>query len=432
MRSQHLALAALILASGCKGRSRRAEPAPEGSGGPIDPISVRVGELLAQLRDPEPAERGDAIDQIRGLASRHALDTDEGIALLRALPTIAVATGDQLDAQTAVVAALAEDPRMPYLPVIEEIADELGPQARTRAIALIGMIDDPTATRYFLRLLRAFPDQSPSLAFAHLQQHPQQADVLFPELVALAEHPALFDDVLYTALAYCGAGVVAPPVLAEHAPELLAGYRAARELLLPRQKSKGVAWMFAESYAEARDDAGLLLDLMGCLPYELVHTDLTEALDYEDPQLLYYTVNSLLTHQVALRGRTLEKIAASDETRAWLFDTLVNVEQPQLFPEKWRTQEAFARAALAAAVRRERGEIPDDIELVELVPDGADDHYVMRFRFLPPHELAERGWMGGVAGPFRRADAPTTDDRMGSWTEFREPSTITRERVLAE
>jgi hypothetical protein len=432
VRGRHLALAALILAVGCKSRSRRAEPAPERNGGPIDPISVRVGELLAQLRDADPAERGDAIDQIRGLASRHALDTDEGIALLRALPTIAVATGDQLDPQTAVVAALAEDPRMPYLPVIEEIAGELGAQARTRAIALIGMIDDPTAARYFLRLLRAFPDESPSLAFAHLMQETPQADVLFPELIALAEHPALFDDVVYTALHYCGSGELAPAVLAEHSPALLASYRAAREMLLPRQRSQGVAWMFAESYAEARDDAGLLLDLMGCMPYELVETDLIDALDYQDPALLYYTVNSLLTHRVPLRGRVLEKIAASDETRIWLYETLRGAEQPGLFPERWRTQEAFARAALAAFVRRERGEIPDEIELVEVIPDGDGDHYLLRFRFLPPHELAERGWMGGVAGPFLRADAPTTDDQLGTWTEFRELATITRERVVGK
>jgi hypothetical protein len=431
VRARHLALAALILATACRSKERRAEPVSEGSGGPIDPISVRVGELLAQLRDPDPAERGDAIDQIRGLASRHALDTDEGIALLRALPSIAVATGDQLDPQTAVVAALAEDPRMPYLPVIEEIAGELGPQARTRAIALIGMIDDATAARYFLRLLRAFPDESPSLAFAHLQEQPQQADVLFPELVGLAEHPALFDDVIFTALAYCGAGEVGPGVLAEHSPDLLASYRAAREQLLPRQRSSGVAWMYAESYAATRYEAGLLLDLMGCLPYDLVQTDLAEALEYEDPELLYYTVNSLLTHQVPLRGKVIEKIAASDATRAWLFETLVKAQQPHLFPERWRTQEAFARSALAATVRRERGEVPDEIELLEVVPDGDADHYLMRFRFLPPHELAERGWMGGVAGPFRRADAPTTDDQLGSWTEFREPATITKARVVA-
>ena len=159
---------------------------------------------------------------------------------------------------------------MPYLPVIEEVADELGAQARTRAIALTGMIDDPTAARYFLRLLRAFPEESPSLAFAHLQQTPQQADVLFPELLGLAEHPALFDDVLYTTLQYCGAGDLPAGTFTDHTADLIAGYRAAREQLLPRQKKSGVAWMFAQSYAETRDDAGLLLDLRGCMPREQV------------------------------------------------------------------------------------------------------------------------------------------------------------------
>ena len=326
-----MVIAAAIALTGCEDRSRRVEPAPVGTG-PIDPVSVRVGELLAQLRGGDRGERADAIEQIRGLASRRALDTDEGIALVYALPSVPIGEGDEVDAQTAVVAALAEDPRLPYLPAIEQVAGALGPRARTRAIALVGMIDDPTAARFFLRLLAAYPDESPGLAFAHLKAHPQQADALFPELLALAERPTLFYDVLGTALAYCGDGKLRPRALGAHAGPILEAYREARELLLPRQDEEGVAWMTAQSYAEARAGAALLLDLMGCMPLDVVETDLREALDYRDPVLLYYATNSLLTHGVVPPAEVLARIAASDETREWLRAMLADADRPELFP----------------------------------------------------------------------------------------------------
>jgi hypothetical protein len=263
---------------------------------------VRVDELLAQLRDDLPAEQVDAIEQVRGLARRRALTEEEGLALLRAAPSI--------EPQAALVAALAEDPRMPYLPVIEDLAGALAPEARTRAIAMVGMIDDPTAARTFLRLVAAFPDDSPSLAFAHLKEHPQQADVLFPALLPLTRHPALTADVLATAVAYCGEGRMRPHLLAQEADRLLALYRAGPE---PEQ-------------------AALLLDLMGCMPLELVEADLRRALESDDPVLLYYACNSLLTHGVVPPSEVLARIAASDQTRDWLRALLDDAGRPELFP----------------------------------------------------------------------------------------------------
>lgn len=410
-------LVVVVALCACKGR---AVPDAAPREGPIDPVSVRVTELLGQLRGDDLAEREDAIGQIRGLTSRRALETEEGIALLRALSTLRGAE------QTAIVAALVEDPRMPYLPVIEAVAPALDATARTWAIALVGMIDDPAAARTFLRLLERHPGASPSLAFAHLQGHPQQPRVLFPALLDFLDRPVLFDDVLSTALAYCEAGRLPPELLAGHAPRILAIYREAREQLVPRQQVKGTAWRWAESYAETREDAALLLDLMGCMPAELVVADLEAALDYRDPRLLYFATRSLLTHGRAPRGPVLAALGADRETRVWLFDLVADAGRPELFPSRWRTQPALAESQLAGWIARadQRGRVPDEMELLDVVtidagpPDGELDFFVFRFRWLPPDELAADGWLAGVAGPYVRGDQPTTDDHGGTFSRY--------------
>jgi hypothetical protein len=75
-------------------------------------------------------------------------------------------------------------------------------------------------------------------------------------------------------------------------------------------------------------------------------------------------------------------------------------------------------------VPTEIGRVPDRIELKKVValdtggPDGFLDYYVFRFKTLPPHETAKDGWLAGVAGPFLRKDAPTTEAQGETFSEF--------------
>jgi hypothetical protein len=415
-----LALCALVATTGCRERAAtpRPEPAvPRDDPGPVDPVSVRAGELLADLRSADPHTRTIAVDQIRGLSGRHALTEEEGLALLRGLPTVPPPPLGGVDLQVAVLAALSEDPRLPYLRAIEDVAADLRPAARARALALVGMIDDPTAARTFLRLLDHHPDPSPSLAFAHLQQHPQQLDVLFPALLALTTHPALFEDVATTALAWCDRGFATPSSFAPHADTLLGVYRDQREALIPLQKPSGVAWMWRDTYAEPRRVASMLLDLFGCLPFDLVSTDLTEALTYRDPHLLYVATRSLMSHDVVPPAAIFERMAAADETRVWLYQLLVDADRRDLFPARHFTQEAFARSQLAdwLAARDHLGRIPESFTLLAIVPvdagppDGILDFYVFSFP-------SDHGTLAGVAGPYLRSAEPTIDDHAGTFS----------------
>jgi hypothetical protein len=67
----------------------------------------------------------------------------------------------------------------------------------------------------------------------------------------------------------------------------------------------------------------------------------------------------------------------------------------------------------------------DDIEQMAVIPlpDSTLDMYVFRFRTLGDHWAAAKGWLAGVAGPYRRAELPgrlggrrATFSRMEPWS----------------
>lgn len=68
--------------------------------------------------------------------------------------------------------------------------------------------------------------------------------------------------------------------------------------------------------------------------------------------------------------------------------------------------------------------MPDEIQLMQVIssePGGADgvlDYYLFRFRVVEPHVMAKDGWMAGVAGPFARKDAPSSDSLGGTFSNF--------------
>jgi hypothetical protein len=81
---------------------------------------------------------------------------------------------------------------------------------------------------------------------------------------------------------------------------------------------------------------------------------------------------------------------------------------------------------------------PDEIEQVAVVtqemaaPLGLVDYYVFRFRTLPPHWAAEQGWMGGVSGPYIRAEEPTPNAQGQTFSKFEPWEGTTPEQLVHE
>jgi hypothetical protein len=98
-----------------------------------------------------------------------------------------------------------------------------------------------------------------------------------------------------------------------------------------------------------------------------------------------------------------------------LWHGLEEVGRLDLFPAKYRSQEALAEGDLVRWLTfgTELGCAPDEIELMRVYRDegGSGDDgllfYLFRFRTSEPHWAAKNGWMAGLAGPFRERDAPS-------------------------
>ena len=50
--------------------------------------------------------------------------------------------------------------------------------------------------------------------------------------------------------------------------------------------------------------------------------------------------------------------------------------------------------------------------------DGVADLHVFAFRTHPPHQLAARDWVVGVAGPFLQSDQPTVEGLGATFSRF--------------
>ena len=166
-----------------------------------------------------------------------------------------------------IMQVLADTPRPEYRAVIEELFPRLSRPAREAALMLLSVIDDQAAAESFVRLLRAHAaETSDMFELQKLRDKPHHADVFFPALLDLAKHDVLADELYLTALIFCDEGLLSREKLAPRTASLLAAYRAERDWLRPKQRPRGIGWMWTDDYQKHRSRASLLLDLAGYLP----------------------------------------------------------------------------------------------------------------------------------------------------------------------
>jgi DNA-binding transcriptional ArsR family regulator len=444
-----VALAALALA--CK-RSQRREMHP--LEGRFEPVVLEVDDSLDGVRrlverlrsDNEPAraaalaeldersEEGFLPEQVTALLHAATLRFPAAGAGAAAVPGL---VGD--DTPAALVSAASVSAEVEHVALVERIFPELSAPARHQALELLVLVDDANAAALFMRLLREHAPTMTDAPLENLTAQPHHPEVFFPALLELAKHPARATDIYLAALFICQEGSIEGRQLATWAPALLEAYRREREWLLPRQRDKGSAWMWEEAYQEHRAMGSLLLDLLGCTASDAVESELVAALDYRDPRLVHFGVLALVKQGKAERvpAAAIERVAADAEMRAWLFEGLKALERRALFPARYLTQEALAEAEMVRwlVYPTELAQPPDAIELAKVVgvdtTEGPADYYLFKFRVSPPHPAAKDGWMVGTAGPFLRADEPTTEAQGGTFSSFEPWASRTPEEHVA-
>lgn len=407
----------VLAATGCSERAPRAAAALDAAvAAPADAAPVsRVAELIPQLRDGDDDLRARVIARIAGLAVRKTLTAAEGLEVLEVIPALSPAT------QGPAIDAVFLHPHPGYVAVIERLAPELAPEGRARALLALARSSDPAAHALIVKLLEAHPDEPQPRLFVQLSIAPRPA--VFPDLLRLAAHPAQRDRIFATAIDYCNRKDVRAATFAVHGEVVLARWRELQpQVAAAQQPGDAIAWRWADDYRPLRDEAGVLLDLLGCLPRKQVEKELEAALQLADPRLKLVAVRALVLVRARPPRAALELIAADPETRAALYQTLIRAGKKRLFPKRWRDQASLAASLLVERLAEDDrlGRPPDELELLDVVafdagkPTGILDTYVFRFRVAEPHPKADRDWMLGLAGPFRRKSAPTLDDHGGT------------------
>jgi hypothetical protein len=390
--------------------------------------SIReIEAVITDLRSGDAKIREQAADRLSELEKR-ALPVPAGLLALRsAAGSFPVARGLD-DGGTLLVSAAAEHPSDEYAPVVVQNFRTYSPNARFWALRLLANAPDrELGARSILELLRKDTAicEGLDVSQALSPMVARGAKSLFPEILGYLRNERLGMSVAYLTFEALSKDGVSSETLKPFSEPLLALYLRRRGLLVPKQHTEGHRWMWEEGYLEARDDAGLLLDLFGYVPSDRARQELLRATtEYVDPKLLTFAGVSLVRLGESVTPNLLERAASSPETRNTLHKMLGALNRPELFPRRYRTQEALAESEMVnwLVYPTELGQVPDEIELMKVVtagdPGEEQDYYVYRFRMHEPHWAAKDGWMAGVAGAFAHGVQPTTEAQGDTFSSF--------------
>jgi hypothetical protein len=405
------------------------------------PSNLELRAIVRELGDPDTEHRKEAHKRLEAL-QKAGVSTSDGLFLLQAAKDKYPPEASGLSStQMTLIQAASKHPDASYVPRVREIFSSLDPDAQTEALTLLAAINDKAAAYALLDVLEAAiaSGSPPELRLAKLEKTLRFPAVYFPRILNSAKGPAVWG-VFSLCLAYAKAGAISPEMLAKHALPLVEAYRPIHDKILPAQMHAGLSWVWEDEYESVREDAALMLDVMAYFPAAEIEAVLTDATRLRDPRLAGFAATSLLRIGRDVDASVLRRVAESSEARSWLFDELKRLGKRQLFPSEWATQPALAEAEMVRwlVYPTELGRAPDQIELMKVVsddygpPDGVLEWYLFRFRTKPPHWSAKDGWMAGVAGPFRKADAPSTVAYGDTFSKFTRWGSLTPEQHVAE
>ncbi len=375
-------------------------------------------EIITLLQSNSLEQREAAIKRLR-VKGEQGLNIEEGIlALQAASKEFPPREYDFEDTSVDLIRAVAAHPQSEYVSIVTKLYSTYKDKGKEEALRLLAAIEDREAAIAYMSILQIYARNGnvPALPTQPLQTKPRNADVFFPGILEYVDIEAFEWDIYLLLLAYLQANLISLDNVSQYSTKILDSYHKYKDKLVAAQRNQGITWMWENEYQGWRNIASVILDVMGYFSSLAVEKELQEALTYNDPRLKFFAVISLLRQGKEVGSNSVREVACAAEMRNFLYDELVKLNQTALYPEEFRTQEAFAESDMVnwLVFPTELAQVPDEIELMKIVsidtqtPDGIIDYYVFRFRTSPPHWAAKDGWMAGVAGPFLRKDAPST------------------------
>jgi hypothetical protein len=419
-------LLAIALVCGCQ----RHRPVGDQAVKPNPVAKASFDRIVQDLWDSDEKVRESGLKALAEYSkAKKDPGTEIGLAAIKAAARpYPFAKPDPNDVCTALIRVAYTSPHAEYVPVVVELFDKFSDGGKSAAQILLTELESREAAEGLMTIVRthAPTGKLSSLLLARLIHKPRHADVFFPEIMEFTENPWLSYEIHHLCLAYCEANLLPAKSRGPLTAKILKAYATVAKKVWPAQKDKGVAWMWEVDYEEPRNEAALILDLLGYFPGDEVGAQLDKALDFKDPRLKHFAVISLLRLGKPVEKQHVADVACHAEMRNSLYDRLEELGKTALFPEEFRNQRAFAEADMVSwlVYPTELNRVPDQIELMKIVPidtglrDGIYDYYLFRFRTQEPHWAAKNGWIAGVSGPFLRQDQPTTHSLGDTFSHF--------------
>jgi hypothetical protein len=278
------------------------------------------------------------------------------------------------------------------------------------------------AMEAYVKLLGKIYMDLRGLPAGNLIRRPRHADLIFPAVLKYIDNKYLSRDIYHVLLCYFNEGLVNEDYLGEYKNEIVKDilYMADKVREYDFGSYPGSMWD-DEEYLEIRSYAGVHFDLAGYIKDIRVIKCLNELLSINDIRLKMFATVSLLKHNCEVEAEHFEDIAKSNEMRNWFYNALDNMNRLELFPEEYVSQEKFAESNMVdwLCYPTELGREPDEIELMNIFEDSKYEFYLFRFRS-DSEGWKEKGWMAGLAGPFKAEEIPTINSSGYTFSRFDE------------
>ena len=333
---------------------------------------------------------------------------------------------DFFDTQEDLIRLLREYKKPDIIPYYEEIFSGVSKHAKREIIFCLTQINSPVAVKSVFNLLETTTqDNLDCLVLYGWNSNFYQSDEIFPGLLDYIEIKPYQYEILYTLYLYLSENKLRFDKIKSRLDKFLIIYYILEEsinnLKIDYTKSN---WVFDENYVEYRSEKALLLDIFGYFDDESITKLLEENTGSKDPRIIYFAIISLYRHKKEINPVVVNKIAADNEMRKWIFDFLDENRLRNKYPSKYFNQTDLAISDMVnwLIYPTELGSAPDHISLEKILTEKIDgfehDFFIFKFKVDPPHWAADDGWMAGVAGPFKKDEQPTIKGSGHTFSNF--------------
>jgi len=407
---------------------------PEGDVGTTCPWPL-LPEAIQKLRAKDIETRKEGFTLLDTFEEGGFSPKEAEYAIVQA--TIPFPKGERFsgDAAASLLHAATKRPYPHLVPLVEKRFNSFSKAAQYHAADLLIEANSAEGVDAAMRVLHRYGERMPNFPFYSLYDKPRHAKRVFPKVLRFAQNPDHEFDIYRLCLNWCEAGHLGSETLAPAMPQLTTRMNQLILAVKRYEKHLGSAKEREEKYVSNKQTLGILADVFGYLPFDGSVKALQKAAELKDPWPKLFAVLSLLRQNQDVEASHMEAIAASAETRNLLYDGLKELGEEGLFPEQFRSQDAFAESAMVRwlSFPTELGYAPDAIEKMKVFSVEKDsktyDYYLFRFR---ASDYSEGKWLAGVAGPYLRAEHPITEGEGGTFSMFNEWDSKSPEEHLAE